>query len=151
VRRCKRPTASGNGAAVSRSSSIRSLGHLAQTLAKAGQVEISGEVLDEAFRFVESTHERFFEAELHRTRGELLMRLGESGNARIALEQALAVARGQRARMWELRAAVSLARLFRSQGRRDEARDLLAPVYSWFTGGFDTPDLKEAKALLNEL
>ena len=68
-------------------------------------------MLDEAVRLAESTHERFFEAELHRMRGELLARLGESGNARTALEQALAVARGQQARMWELRAAMSLARL----------------------------------------
>jgi DNA-binding winged helix-turn-helix (wHTH) protein/tetratricopeptide (TPR) repeat protein len=127
------------------------LGHLAQTLVQAGQVALAEELLDEAVRLVESTHERFFEAELYRMRGDLLARLGESGNARTALEQALAVARGQQARMWELRAAVSLAQLSRDQGRRAEARDLLAPVHAWFTEGFDTPDLEKAKALLDEL
>ncbi len=67
------------------------------------------------------------------------------------LEQALAVAREQQAKSWELRAAMNMARLWRDQGKRDEARDLLAPVYGWFTEGFDTLDLKEAKALLDEL
>ena len=100
---------------------------------------------------MEKTRERVFEAELHRLRGELLLSLGNGRDAEVSLEGALTVARGQEARMWELRAAASLARLRRDQGRGTEARDLLAPVYGWFTEGFDTADLIEAKALLDEL
>jgi predicted ATPase len=77
--------------------------------------------------------------------------LGKRAEAEAALERALTVARCQQARMWELRASTSLARLWRDQGKRTEAHDLLAPIYGWFTEGFDTPDLKEAKALLEDL
>jgi predicted ATPase len=80
-----------------------------------------------------------------------LLRRGNSEAAEELYRKALSIAREQGAKLWELRAAVSLARLRRDQDRRAEARDLLAPVYSWFTEGFDTPDLKEAKALLDEL
>jgi len=91
--------------------------------------------------------------EIHRLRGELTGRLPYSDPAKAedSFRTALAIAREQGTRGYELRAAVSLARLRRDQGRRTEARDLLAPVYGWFTEGFDTPDLKEAKALLDEL
>jgi predicted ATPase len=75
----------------------------------------------------------------------------DAARAEEYFERALAVARAQRAKSWELRAAMSMARLWRDQGRRDEARDLLAPLYGWFTEGFDTRDLKEAKVLLDEL
>ena len=93
---------------------------------------------------------RSFEAELHRLRGELLLGSGRQSDAKEALGLALSIARRQQPRMWELRAA-SLARVHRDRGRHAEARDLIAPVYGWFTEGFDTPDLKETKALLTEL
>ena len=101
----------------------------------------------------EST-ETWYEAEVNRIAGEIALHVagagyGESSNA--YFERALAVARQQQAKSWELRAAMSMARLWRDQGKRDEARDLLAPVYGWFTEGFDTLDLKEAKVLLDEL
>jgi predicted ATPase len=92
-------------------------------------------------------------SELNRLRAELLMSLADpdDGAVEAALHQSIAVAREQSARMWELRAATSLARLWADQGKRGEAHDLLAPVYGWFTEGFDTADLIEAKALLDEL
>ena len=91
------------------------------------------------------------EAELFRHKGQLLVRQGHPEAAEELYRKALSIAREQEAKLWELRAAASLARLRRDQGRRAEARDLLAPVYGWFTEGFDTPDLKEAKALLDQL
>jgi predicted ATPase len=100
---------------------------------------------------VDRTDERWFEAELYRLRGECLIAHRSGEQAEASFERALAVARRQSAKMWELRAAVSFARLHRDQCRSVEARDLLAPVYEWFTEGFATPDLKEAKALLDEL
>ena len=102
-------------------------------------------------QIVEKTGERWFEAELNRHKGQLLLRQGESEAAEELYRKALSIAKEQGARLWELLAAVSLARLRRDQGRKAEARDLLAPVYGWFTEGFDTPDLKEAKAVLDEL
>jgi predicted ATPase len=118
-----------------------------------GQPEEGLEVLAEALALVENTGERYMEADLHRLRGELLLELApdDHGPAEGAFQQALAVARSQGAKSLELRAAMSLARLRRAQDRTAEARDLLAPVYDWFTKGFDTADLKEAKALLDEL
>src|ERR1700730_14005425 len=102
---------------------------------------------------VETTKETWCEAEVHRTAGEIALLSPErdAAKAQKYFERALAVARQQQAKSWELRAATSMARLWRDQGKRDEARDLLAPVYSWFTEGFDTLDLKEAKKLLDEL
>ncbi len=93
------------------------------------------------------------EAELHRMKGALLSRHAapDSRKAEASFHRALEVARSQSAKFWELRAATSLARLWQSQGKPTEASDLLAPVYGWFTEGFDTADLKEAKALLDEL
>jgi predicted ATPase len=129
----------------------RQLGHLATAHASLGEPEVGLGLLSEAILTVERTRERLFEAELHRLRAELLLTLGNKSDAEAALQQALMIARAQQARMWELRAATSLARLRRDQGRHAEARDLLAPVYAWFTEGFDTPDLKEAKALLDKL
>ena len=108
-------------------------------------------LLDDALQIVERTGERWFAAELNRHKGQLLLRQGHSEAAEELYRKALSIAEEQEAKLWELRAAVSLARLRRDQGRRAEARDLLAPVYGWFTEGFDTPDLKEAKALLDEL
>jgi len=107
---------------------------------------------------VEQTDERHWEAELYRLKGELLLMQGHDAEAEASLHQAescfqhaVEVARRQSAKSWELRATVSLCRLWQVQGRMDEARQMLAEVYGWFTEGFDTPDLQEAKALLEEL
>jgi len=117
----------------------------------AGQIDEAVTVLDDALQMVERTGERWFLAELARQKGQLLLRQGYSEAAEELYRQALGIAQEQEAKLWELRAAASLARLRRDQGRRAEAHDLLAPVYGWFTEGFETPDLKEAKALLDEL
>jgi predicted ATPase len=124
---------------------------LASACEIAGQFDEAVTLLDEALQIVERTGERWFAAELNRLKGQLLVRQGHSGAGEGLYRQALSIAREQEAKLWELRAAISLARLRRNQGRRTEARDLLAPVYGWFTEGFDTPDLREAKALLDEL
>ena len=106
---------------------------------------------DEAIRIADGTGERMFEAELHRLRGDLLLDRGSTEDAEGALHTAIAIARGQQARLWELRAATSLAHLKRRLGRGEEARQAIAPIYDWFTEGFDTPDLKEAKVLIDNL
>ena len=102
---------------------------------------------------IETTKERWQEAEVHRVAGEIALMSPGAGTAKAEayFERALAVARKQQAKSWELRAAVSLAQLWHDQGKRDEARNLLAPVYGWFTEGFNTRDLKEAKTLLDAL
>ena len=109
--------------------------------------------IDDAIDKVERSKERWAEAEVHRIAGEIALKslAPDPEKAEAYFERALAVARQQQSKSWELRAAMSMARLWRDQGKRDEARDLLAPVYGWFTEGFDTLDLKEAKALLDEL
>jgi len=124
---------------------------LARACEIAGKVEEAVTLLDDAFQIVERTGERWFAAELYRHKGQLLVRQGHSEAAVELYRKALSIAEEQEAKLWELRAAVSLARLRRDQGRRGEARDLLAPVYGWFTEGFDTADLKEAMTLLDEL
>jgi predicted ATPase len=95
--------------------------------------------------------QRLWDAELHRLEGVALVGLNRLDDGQGAFEEALGVARRRQAKSYELRAATSLARFWGEQGRRAEARNLLASVYGWFTEGFDTPDLKEAKALLDEL
>jgi predicted ATPase len=117
----------------------------------AGQIEEAVTQLDEALAIVERTGERWCAAELNRHKGQLLLRQGHPEAAEELYRKALSIAEEQGAKLWELRAAASLARLRRDQGRRAEARGVLAPVYGWFTEGFDTPDLKDAKALLDEL
>ncbi len=107
--------------------------------------------LAEALALVEQTDERHWEAELYRLRAELLLMQGDDAEAEASLHKAIKVARRQQAKSWELRATVSLCRLWQQQGRMDEARQMLAEIYGWFTEGFDTPDLQEAKALLEEL
>jgi predicted ATPase len=111
------------------------------------------DVLDEALARVNQLQERWFEAHLLRLKGQALLVLSpeHAAEAETCYQQALAVARKQGARLWELRAAVSLARLWAGQGEQGKAHDLLAPIYGWFTEGFDTADLKDAKALLDEL
>jgi predicted ATPase len=110
-------------------------------------------VLAEALALVEQTGVRFYEAETYRIKGTLLLHqaVPDAAQAAACFQQALAIARQQQAKSWELRAATSLARLWQSQGQRQEAYDLLAPVYGWFTEGFDTADLQGAKVLLDEL
>ena len=102
---------------------------------------------------VKTSKEKRWEAETNRIAGEIRLKYPkrDTAKAEAYFERALTVARQQQAKSWELRAAMSMARLWRDQGKRDEARDLRAPVYGWFTEGFDTLDLKEAKALLDEL
>jgi len=123
---------------------------LARAYEIAGQIEEAVAQLDEALEIIERTGERWLAAELYRHKGQLLLRQGHSEAAERLYCKALSIAKEQEAKLWELRAAVSLARLRRDQGRKAEARDLLAPLYGWFTEGFDTPDLKDAKALLDE-
>jgi predicted ATPase len=124
---------------------------LASACEIAGQIEEAMTLLDDALRALERTGERRLAAELNRDRGELLLRQGHSEAAERLYRKALSIARKQEAKLWELRASASLARLWRDQGRHAEARDLLAPICGWFTEGFDMPDLKEARAVLEEL
>jgi predicted ATPase len=124
---------------------------LARACEIAGQIEEAVTQLDDALQVAERTEAPWFAAELNRHKSQLLLRQGHSETAEELYREALSIAREQEAKLWELRAAVSLARLRRDQGRRAEARDLLAPVYGWFTEGFNTQDLKEAKSLLDEL
>jgi predicted ATPase len=124
---------------------------LAEAHEIAGQVEDALALLDEALQIIERTGERWFAAEVNRNKGELLLRQGHAEAAEESYRNALNIAQEQGAKLWELRAAASLARLRRDQGRRADACDLLAPVYFWFTEGSDTADLKEAKALLDVL
>jgi len=126
---------------------------LAEAYGHSGQVEKGLYLLDKAFADLQQTGEHFWEAEQHRLQGELLLAhsTADQTTAAAYLHQALEVARGQQAKSLELRAATSLARLWQSQGKRSEAYDLLAPVYGWFTEGFDTADLKDAAVLLDEL
>ena len=126
---------------------------LAEWYGKAGQSATGLDVLAEARAAAQRRQECFYEAELSRLEGELLLaqsadHVAEAGTC---FQHALAIARQQQARWWELRAAMSLARLWQQQGKRDEARELLVPIYGWFTEGFDTADLQEAKALLETL
>jgi predicted ATPase len=127
------------------------LSHLARTYSELGQLDDAWRSVGEAMAAVETTKERWCEAEVHRIAAEIALKSAQSDRAEANFERALSVARAQHAKSWELRAAMSLARLWRSQGKVQQARELLAPVYRWFTEGFDTPDLKEAKALLQEL
>jgi class 3 adenylate cyclase/predicted ATPase len=124
---------------------------LARACDIAGQIEEALTALDDALQIAGRTGERWLEAELNRLKGQLLLQQGRSEAAEELYRKALSVAAEQGAKLWELRAILSLARLRRDQGRHRQARDLLAPVYNWFTEGFDTPDLKEAKALLEML
>ena len=126
---------------------------LAEAHRRAEQATIGLSALADALDGVERTEGRWIEAELHRLRGELLLALpkGDRSEVEASFHQALAVAHQQQAKLWELRAATSLARLWRDQGKRAQARDLLTPIHGWFIEGFDTADLKDAKALLDEL
>jgi predicted ATPase len=108
--------------------------------------------MDEAFALVAKNGERMYEPELHWLRGELLLRCSrdKQAEAELCFQRALTIARQQEARWWELRAATSLGRLWRVQGRRAHAHEIVGSLYSWFTEGFDTPDLRDARDLLTE-
>jgi predicted ATPase len=129
------------------------LSNLAMAYSEVGKFDDARRCIGEAMTAVETTKEKLWEAEVHRVAGEIALMSAEpdAAKAQAHFERALAVARGQQAKSLELRAAMRMARLLRDQGKREEARDLLAPVYGWFTEGFDTLDLKEAKALFDEL
>ena len=124
---------------------------MARAHALAGRVDEGLPLLDQALRIVEATGEGRFLAELNRHKGEFLLKKGKAKEAEALFNQALSIAREQQAKMWELRTATSLAGLLNRQSRREEAREVLAPVHGWFTEGFDTADLKEAKVLLDRL
>jgi predicted ATPase len=124
---------------------------LADAYRKAQQPQNGLRQVQEAISVTDRTQARYHEAEMHRVQGELFLSMHDDGAAEASFRKAITVAQHQNAKTWELRAAMGLARLWRDQGKRDEARKLLAPVYGWFTEGFETLDLKQAKALLDEL
>src|SRR5215831_1851131 len=125
------------------------LAMLAEVYGEVGQTEAGLTVLAEALAVVDKTGERFWEAELYRLKGELLLsQASHIGEVEACFRQALDIARHQEAKSLELRAAMSLSRLWHQQGKRQKAYDLLAPVYHWFSEGFDTADLQETKARL---
>ena len=129
---------------------LRALQADAQLAAGAFEAALTSVVA--GLKVVEKIPDAPCEAELHRLKGEaLLAGAGTVSEAEAAMQKCIDVARRQNAKSWELRGATSLARLWRDQGKRDEARDLLAPIYGWFTEGFDTADLRTARALLDEL
>ena len=126
---------------------------LAEALNQAGRVDEALEALREAIEVAEQTNEPFYVAELYRLRGDSLIKAGvvPTSEAESCFHRAIEIARQQQAKSFELRAAISLARLWQQQERRAEGRAILADVYSWFTEGFDTADLKDARELLDEL
>jgi predicted ATPase len=126
------------------------LAQLAEAYRRMGDMREGLGCIGEAFARAEETGERWYDAELSRLKGDLLA-AERPASAEACFRQAITIAQGQQAKLWELRAATSLARLWLDQGRRAEAHDLLAPVYGWLTEGFDTADLKDAKALLDDL
>jgi predicted ATPase len=118
----------------------------------AGQLPVGLARLAEAERVAEATQINYVQAETLRLRGDLMIAGGEDvAAAEACYKRSIALAQRQQAKLFELRSATSLAHLWRDQSKRMDARDLLEPVYNWFTEGFDTPDLKDAKALLDEL
>jgi predicted ATPase len=144
------------GFAIYRKSEMRffvpfSLTLQADVYRRAGRTAEALARLAEALEVANASQDRWFEAEIHRLRGEVLRDSGDPFSAEASFRAAIDIARRQDAKLWELRASVSLAEMLRGQGKRSAARDLLAPVYDWFTEGFDTPDLTEAKALLEVL
>src|SRR5262245_29696088 len=129
------------------------LARLAEACGNSGQAEEGLRLLAEALVHVDHTGERYYEAEVYRLKGELLLRqaVPDSLQAETCFQQGLTIARHQQARSWELRAATSLGRLWQQQGKHTAAYDLLVSVYGWFTESFDTADLQEARTLLEEL
>jgi tetratricopeptide (TPR) repeat protein len=131
---------------------IHYLSMLAEAHKRAGQIDDGLATIEDSLALMEKTGQRYFDAELHRLKGEfLLTKSGAEDEVEPLFERAIDVARGQKAKSLELRATMSLARLWQKQGKKEEARKMLAEIYGWFTEGFDTQDLKNAKALLEEL
>ena len=128
------------------------LSDLASAYTNNGRINDARRCIDEAIVAIKTTKETIYEAEVYRIAGDIALKSPQPNatEAEWNFNRALAVARQQQARSWELRAAMSMARLWRDQGKSQQARELLAPVYGWFTGGFDTLDLREAKALFDE-
>ncbi len=129
------------------------LSYLARAHAELGQFDEAQRSIGDALTAIEATKETWYSAEVHRISGEVALKSAKPDMAKAleSFERALAVAREQHSKSWELRAAMSMARLWRNQGKREQARELLAPIYDWFTEGFDTRDLRDAKALLSDL
>jgi predicted ATPase len=129
------------------------LSHLGSAYAGLGDSDSAWRSVNEAMAAVETTNERWFEAEVHRIAGEIALKspVPDTAKGQAYFERALVIARQQQAKSWELRAATSMARLWRERDKAQEARELLAPIYGWFTEGLDTLDLTEAKTLLDEL
>jgi predicted ATPase len=129
------------------------LAHLSRAYAEVGQLDDAWHCIGEALSAVETTKERWYEAEINRISGEIALKLPHLGSpqAETYFEHALTIARAQQAKSWELRAAMSIARFWHGQGMREKASAVLAPIYGWFTEGFDTHDLKQANALLVEI
>jgi len=129
------------------------LAMIAAALGKSGQPGEGLREIEESIAVIEKSGERFYEAEVHRLKGDLLSVQHDSKEAQAerCFHTAIEISRKQHAKSWELRATTSLARLLHDNNRRDEARAMLAEIYNWFTEGFDTADLKDAKALLDEL
>ena len=132
---------------------LTGLSYLAEAYLAMGRIHEGLAAADDAFSSLKTMEACLCEAELHRVKGELLLRKDRAScdEACECFERAISIARAQSAKSWELRATTSLARLLAKQGRRDEARTRLAEIYDWFTEGFDTADLKDAKALLGQL
>jgi predicted ATPase len=126
---------------------------LAEAQLQLGELEAAESSLERAFEIVKETGEDWAEPEVHRIAAEVILRKpeGDMLAAERCFKEAIALARKQRSKWWELRATMGLARLLAKQGKQDEARAMLAEIYNWFTEGFDTADLKDAKALLDEL
>ena len=129
------------------------LAHLSLAYAELGKLDDAWRCIGEAITAAETSKERWFEVEIHRIAGELALMSPNRDTVKAEgyFERALTIARKQKAKSWELRAATSTARLWRDNGKPQQARELLAPVFGWFTEGFDTGDLKEAKAMLGHL
>jgi predicted ATPase len=127
---------------------LRALGY---AQGRAGRPGEGLNTLSQAFTLLEQTNERRWEAELYRVRGDLLHMQGDDPEAEVSYRKAIEVARRQQTKSWELRATTSLCRVLQTQGKGEEAMPLVAEVYGWFTEGFDTPDLREARELLQEL
>jgi predicted ATPase len=124
---------------------------LAEAYAQSGQPGEGLKTLEAAFDSIEQTDEHHWEVEVHRIQGELLLMQGDESQAENSFQKAIEIARRQSAKSWELRATMSLARLWHKRGRTADARQELEEIYNWFTEGFDTPDLKDAKSLLEKL